>query len=187
MLLDYLPKFMQSISEIKKIMIVCEPEINQINENIDLILRDLFVYGSTQTGTEHYEKMLKITPKKNDSLKKRQYDILALYNQTLPFTLETLKYKLNAICGENGYTLEMIYEEFLLKVRVLLEKKETIYTVENLLEAIVPVNIQLDSSLDFNLWKHLTPYTWKSLSRIDWKYIKEDEIIAKDRNPVNKY
>ena len=71
MLLNYLPKFMQDIEEIKKIMDISEPEIVNIEENIELILKDFFVIDSSEEGTKHYEKIVQIIPKLTDSLENR--------------------------------------------------------------------------------------------------------------------
>ena len=177
MLLDYLPYFMQDVEEIKKIMHISEPEIENIDKNIEKILNDFFVIGASEIGTKHYEKMLGIIPKLTDSLEKRQYDILILYNQTLPFTLETLKEKLNAICGENGYTLNMIYDKFILDIKLALNKKELFLTVNNLLEKIVPVNLILNINVDYNIWRDLGKYKWIDAGKYRWGEIKECEEI----------
>ncbi|MFR4986451.1 MAG: putative phage tail protein [Lachnospirales bacterium] len=177
MLLNYLPYFMQSIEEIEKIMYISEPEIENINKNLEMILNDFFVIGSSESATKHYEKMLEIVPKLTDSLEKRQYDILVLYNQTLPFTLESLQEKLNAICGENGYTLEMIYDKFILNIKLSLFKKHLFFTINNLLEWIVPVNLIINFSLDYNVWGDLSKYKWGEINKYKWGEIKESEEI----------
>ena len=136
-----------------------------------------FVVGSSEEGTKHYEKMLNTIPKLSDSLEKRQYDILAIYNQTLPFTLESLIQKLNAICGEDGYTVDMICDKFILNIRLSLNKKELFATVNNLLEWIVPVNLMINFNLDYNIWKNLNKFTWGNVSKFKWREIKESEEI----------
>ena len=121
--------------------------------------------------------MLEIVPKLIDSLEKRQYDILVLYNQTLPFTLESLQEKLNAICGEDGYTLEMIYDKFILNIKLSLLKKHLFFTINNLLEWIVPVNLIINFSLDYNVWGDLSKYKWGEINKYIWGEIKESEEI----------
>ncbi|WP_317368046.1 putative phage tail protein [uncultured Tyzzerella sp.] len=177
MLLNYLPYFMQNIEEIKKIMYISEPEIETINKNIEILLNDLFVLESSQNAVNHYEKMLDIVPKLTDSIEKRKYDILALYNQTLPFTLESLQEKLSSICGEDGYILEMIYDKFILNVKISLKNKELFTTVNNLLELIVPVNLIINSTLDYNVWEDLHKYKWGHISKYKWGHIKDSEEI----------
>ena len=177
MLIDYLPKFMQDIEEIKKIMDISQLEIDNIEKNIDVILKDFFVIGSSKYGTQHYEKILQIIPKLTDSLEKRQYDILAIYNQTLPFTFESLIEKLNAICGEDGYSIQLLYDKFILNVKLILEKKELFATVKNLLEWIVPVNLIINLNIDYNVWKDLYKYKWVDIKKYTWNEIKEIEEI----------
>ena len=179
MLLSYLPKFMQDVEEIQQVMYSTQPEIENINKNIENILKDFFVLDTSVEGIKHYEKIVQIIPKLTDSLEKRKYDILAIYNQILPFTLEGLKEKLNVICGEDGYTIDMIYDKFILNVRISLEKKELFLTVNNLLEMIVPVNLIINFNIDYNIWKDLNKVTWRRLNSIKWKDVKEDKGIKK--------
>ena len=177
MLLKYLPEFMQDIQEIKEIMLSVEPEIENINNTIESLLKDFFILDSSLEATKHYENILKIVPKLTDDLKKRQYDILSVYNQTLPFTFETLKEKLNLICGKNGYTINISYDEFTLNIKLSLGKKEMFTIVDRMLENIVPVNLIIDLKMDYNVWKDLGKCNWENLYDIRWKDIKEEEKI----------
>lgn len=177
MLIDYLPEFMQNVEEIFTIMNISQPEVDNINQNIKKILTDLFVIGCSKEATKHYEQIVNIIPKLTDSLEKRQYDILAIYNQTLPFTLESLQEKLEAICEKDGYAIEMIYEKFILNVELSLAKKHLELTVMNLLEYIVPVNLIINLTIDYNKWKDLNKHKWKNLKNYRWADIKESNDI----------
>lgn len=177
MLLDYLPYFMQDVKEIKKIMNISQPEIDLLNENSEILLNDFFVVGASEIATKHYENMLGIIPKLTDTLEKRQYDILVLYNQTLPFTLETLMQKLDAICGKDGYTINLSYEKFILNVKLALSKSELLITVTNLLEWIVPVNLIINVTVDYNIWKDFGKLKWNEANKYSWNEIKENEEI----------
>ncbi|MDE6357641.1 MAG: YmfQ family protein, partial [Eubacteriales bacterium] len=118
MLINYLPKFLADIEEIKAIMDSCQGNIDNIEIELDNILKDLFVKDATLNGIERYENMLDILPKLTDSLEIRKANILLKYNQTLPFTLENLILMLNSVCGENNYTIKIIYEEFKINIRI---------------------------------------------------------------------
>ncbi|WP_250278896.1 putative phage tail protein [[Clostridium] colinum] len=177
MLINYLPQFMQDIEEIKSIMFVTEEEVNYLNQDIESILNDFFIIGSSKIATKHYEKMLEITPKLTDSIEKRQYDILAIYNQTLPFTLENLQNSLDSICGEKNYSINMIYDKFILNIILALNKKELFEVVNNLLERIVPMNLIINLSIDYNVWKDLNKFKWKDIKKYKWCDIKESQEI----------
>ncbi len=177
MLLNYLPYFMQDVKEIKKIMSISQPEINILNKNTEILLKDFFVVGASETATKHYEAMLGIIPKLTDTLEKRQYDILVLYNQTLPFTLETLQQKLDAICGKDGYTINLLYEKFIINVKLALNKAQLLITVTNLLEWIVPVNLIINVTIDYNTWKDFGKVKWAEANKYSWNEIKESEEI----------
>ena len=177
MLIDYLPPFMQQVEEIKKIMNISPPEIEKINENIQNILKDFFVMDASEQGVKTYEKILKITPKLTDTLDKRKYDILSIYNQTLPFTLETLKQRLNALCGENGYIVNICYSDFVLNLTLKLNNIKLLSTVSNMLENIVPVNMVINIYIDYNKWKDFCKLKWSQAKLYKWGDIKESEEI----------
>ena len=181
MLIDYLPYFMQDIREVEKVMNISQPGVDNLQLDTENLLNDFFVIGSSEEATKHYEKILDIIPKLTDSLEKRQYDILVLYNQTLPFTLESLQQKLTAICGEDGYILNMFYEKFTLDIKLQLDRKHLFFTVSNLLEWIVPVNIVLELYVNYNIWSDLSKYKWGEVKTYKWSEIKENEEI---RNKV---
>lgn len=177
MLIDYLPPFMQDVKEIKKIMNISQPEIEKINENIENILKDFFVMEASEEGVKRYEKIVKIKPKLTDTLDKRKYDILSVYNQTLPFTLETLKQRLNALCGENGYFINISYNEFMLNLTLKLNNIKLLNTVSNMLENIVPVNMIINIYIDYNKWQDFCKLKWVQAKLYKWGDIKESEEI----------
>ncbi len=173
MLLNYLPKFLQEIEEIKTIMEISEPEVKQIYVEIENILKDLFVLDATENGVIHYEKILSIFPKFTDSLEKRKNDILAIYNRVLPFTYKTLIQKLNSMCGEENYIIDLDYDNFSLYIKLNLEKKDVYQSVRNMLEDIVPVNIFIKFVLDYNTWGKISKFRWKDIEVDTWEEIKE--------------
>lgn len=176
-LYEYLPFFVYNTKEFKELFKILQPKIDNLFIETDKRLTDMFVLGCSEYAVKRYEKIVGIMPKLTDSLEKRQYDILVLYNQTLPFTLESLQKKLNAICGEDGYTLEMIYDKFILNIKLSLFKKHLFFTINNLLEWIVPVNLIINFSLDYNVWGDLSKYKWGEINKYRWGEIKESEEI----------
>lgn len=180
MLINYLPKFLADIEEIKAIMDSCQGNIDNIEIELDNILKDLFVKDATLNGIERYENMLDILPKLTDSLEIRKANILLKYNQTLPFTLENLILMLNSVCGENNYTIKIIYEEFKINIRINLDKKELENEIFEFLDRIVPANMLINLDLDYNIWEHINAKTWGYIQKFRWIDVRESNQIRED-------
>ena len=95
----------------------------------------------------------------------------------MPFTLETLKQRLNALCGENGYIVNICYSDFVLNLTLKLNNIKLLSTVSNMLENIVPVNMVINIYIDYNKWKDFCKLKWSQAKLYKWGDIKESEEI----------
>lgn len=175
MLIEYLPSFMQELYEIKTIMEIEDRiffdegnkqyQINEI-EPIYLCVKDLFkdqfIVSITKKSISHYETMLGIQ-KNSENIEIRRLNILAKYNELLPYTFRMLCKNIDMICksiySEKGFSVEIDFIEFIVKVRLELDVKSLINIVYDLLERMVPVNMILDLDLNYN--KHIDLHKFK--------------------------
>ena len=174
-LYEYLPFFVSNTKEFKELHKVLQPEVDNLFTETDNRLKDMFVLGSSEYATKHYEKIVSINPKLTDSLEKRQLDILAIYNEVPPFTYERLEEMLTSILGINGFKMKLGIDKFHLKIILAKDKLQFEKQVNEMLERIVPVNIGLTYSIDWNTWKDLKVFTWKDMATASWKNAREDE------------
>ncbi len=174
-LYDYLPFFVYNTKEFKELFKILQPKIDSLFIETDKILTDMFVLGCSEYATKRYEKIVGIMPKLTDSLEKRQLDILAIYNEVPPFTYERLEEMLEALLGKDGFKMSLDIPSYYLKIVLKRDKLQFIKQVNDMLERIVPVNIILDYSIDWNTWSDLKPFTWGTLLSATWKEVREDE------------
>ena len=174
-LIDYIPEFVHITKEFEKLFNALQPEVNNLFEEAENRLIDMFVLGCGEYATQRYEKIVGIVPKLTDSLEKRQIDILAIYNEVPPFTYERLEEMLTAIVGVNGFKMYLDIPKYYLKIILKRDKLPFVTEINDMLERIVPVNIILDYSIDWNTWADLKPFTWKTMNTATWKEAREDE------------
>ncbi len=174
-LYDYLPFFVYNTKEFKELFKILQPKIDSLFIETDKILTDMFVLGCSEYATKRYEKIVGIMPKLTDSLEKRQLDILAIYNEVPPFTYERLYEMLESLLGKDGFKMSLDIPNYYLKIVLKRDKLQFIKQVNDMLERIVPVNIILDYSIDWNTWSDLKPFTWGTLLSATWKEVREDE------------
>lgn len=135
---------------------------------------DLSIGTATERGIARRERMYGIIPKDTDSLEDRKFRIKARECEITPYTSRTLKKKLTAICGENGYTESL--KDGKLVVRVALTRRATYEDAHKMLETMVPLNICLECTLLYNQHKTLAGYTHAELAAHTHKYWRNEVL-----------
>lgn len=154
MLLSYLPEFMQDMKEIKVLLNAEEGDVEVLKLDIEDVFKDQYFLEATENGLRHYEEMLGIVPKLTDSIEARRFRLLARFNEGLPYTEITLNRQLTTLCGEEGYSLEVIFSQYRVICRVALASKAMFNEVKELLNRMLPANLIRDLDLMYN--QHLT-------------------------------
>lgn len=140
-LIEYLPIFIQEYAEVKAIMDAEQVSVVTVWTDSEDVLKDQFILDATENGVKRWEAILNLVPKATYTLDERKFNILARLNEQLPYTLETLKNMLATMCGKNGYTLTMDYNNYMLLVKLSLSNENNIEAVKELLYRVVPANI----------------------------------------------
>lgn len=140
-LIDYLPPFMQEYHEMKKIMEVEQPEVDNLWGSCTNALDDQFVLSATENGVKRWEKVIGITPKDTDTLDERKFRILSKMNQELPYTITKLKESLNVLCGEGNFSINLQTANYHIEVKLALTNKNNYSDVVDLLSKMIPANL----------------------------------------------
>ena len=173
-LIEYLPEFLRDVKELQAVLSVAEqPEMVDLWQAEENALRDQFVEDATENGVSRWEKILGIIPKATDDLDVRKFSILARINESLPFTITTLHQQLTALCGENGYEVNLDANNYLLIVRVALTAESSFDAVDSLLKRVVPANLIIDISLMYNKHKHFGVYTHGGLEQFTHEQMRK--------------
>lgn len=174
LLINYLPPHSAELLEVQSLMTAEQPEIERLWGDIDNALKDQFLSTATITGIMRWEKMLKLVPRATDTLDERRFRILARINEQLPFTKNTLRDMLKALCGEKGFRMTIFYGEYRIRVLVELSVKKMVAEVESLLKRVIPANMFVEVSLLYNVWETTKMKTWGELLPKTWGAVKEE-------------
>ena len=98
-----------------------------------------------------------IQPKADDTLEDRIFRCITKWNVCLPYNYAFLDQKLKELCGAE-YTLDLDIAGQTVTVKVGLAQKNQYDVVAEMLEEIVPCNLQLNLSLLYNQYQALKPY-----------------------------
>ena len=140
-LIDWLPRYLQEYREIKEIMSTENPEIEYLYKEIDITMDNQFIHTCNEKGIERFEKLLKIIPNSDDNLPGRISRVLSRWNDSIHYTYKGLIQKLNVICGEDKYSINLKNNEYTLELTVSLVFGGQVEEIDYMLSYMVPANI----------------------------------------------
>lgn len=150
-MLAYLPPVLRQVLEFGWIMTAEQPEFDRLYRSLESLLDNQFFDTLDEVGVTRYEKLLGLTIRAGDTLETRRFRVKTKFNEHLPFTIRTLRQQLAALCGEDGYTLTLLHDQYRLLVQMDLAAKGNYETVWEMLERVVPANLALDLTLRTDL------------------------------------
>lgn len=157
-LIDYLPEILKKYAEFKELAKVEQPQVEELWDNIDRLMLEAFVQDESEIGAGKWEHIMNIEPFDTDTLAIRNLRIHGRMLEDVPYTYRFLRNQLEALCGAGNYTMVLVNDDFLLKVRVSLKQKQLINEVGKMVERITPINLILDVDLAYNTHRMLRDY-----------------------------
>lgn len=147
-LIDFLPPKIAQIEEFKEIMDTENIELEIIEKGQQRILHENFIDTATEYGIRHQEKLFKIRADLlNETLEFRKLRIKNRKIDKAPFTYRFLENKLNNLFGEHNYKLEVLNNEYVLKVEINTFDWNMFNEIVDNFRTIIPCNMILNSTL----------------------------------------
>jgi len=175
-LLKYLPEEIQAYLEMQYITSVEQSEIDTINITAKQILDNIFIETADETGIARWERMIGIVPLASATLEERKFDILARYNEQIPYTMYALENLLALLCGENGYSLERDLKNHTIVTKVELTAKNKLASVRELLERVLPCNLMYVLELIYNQHLTLAKFTHAQLKQFTHSALRNEVL-----------
>ena len=141
---SFLPEFLGEYREIGEILSAEDSEI-QVMENAVERTRDCaFISYCNDNDIGRFERMMNVFPAAVDTLEERRARILIRWNESLPYTLSTLREKLMIICGKGNFSINVKYDAYRLELTVTLTRAGQGDELERLLKRLIPANMVID-------------------------------------------
>ncbi len=173
-LLMALPPILRQIEELAVICDLEQPHFAEAWVKTQQVLDEQYPYICGEYGLQRWEKMLGLVPSVDAELNKRRRAVLLMLNEQLPFTLARLRELLARVAPNGGYEVELLPEEYLLRLRLDLAEKDYLRVLRQVLERTLPANMLLDLVLLFNSYGKLAAYTHGQLAARQHKTIREE-------------
>lgn len=173
-LLEYLPPMMQKFKEMQEIMRVEDVEFDNTADNVQKVFNNAFIEDCDETGIQKYEALLKITPEPQATLEERKSKVLIRWNEYAPFTYRVLVRMLTVLCGLGVFEVSCDLKRYrvVVKIPVTSEwQKEEIY---NLLERIIPMNMQFVVAYRYKTYGKLKRMTYGEMKQYTHKQLREE-------------
>lgn len=138
---SYLPPVVKEAREFKQIAKSENPEFNLTWDKVEIVWNNQYIMDCTVEGVIRWERIIGITPKSTDSLYDRKIRIITYINQTLPFTMRTLKMYLLPICGEGNYDVDLDLETNVLTITLNSIAERQMEDIQFLLDQMIPANL----------------------------------------------
>lgn len=174
---NYLHPFLNGLREFREIQKAETPEIEALLEAIDKTLNNMSIKTADEDGIARFEKLLSIYPSDGDSLETRRFRVQTKWNDQLPYTEKELRGRLESLCGKDGYSLDISYPDYTMVVKVALTNKEILPLVEELLENLVPCNMEVTLTLKYNTYNWLKEYTHGQLSVYTYDELRNKSLV----------
>ena len=147
-LIEFLPPEISNIEDLKEIMDTETIELEIIEKGQKRILNENFIDTATEYGIRHQEKLFKIRADlSNETLEFRKLRIENRKIDKAPFTYRFLENKLNNLFGEDNYKLEVLNNEYVLKVEINTFDWNMFNEIVDNFRTIIPCNMILNSTL----------------------------------------
>ncbi|OSA84113.1 hypothetical protein B2H84_03230 [Clostridium botulinum] len=147
-LIDFLPPQISDIEEFKQITSTEDGELELLEKGQQRILKENFVDTATEYGIKHRETLFKIRADLlNDTLEFRKLRIKNRKMDKMPITHRALEYKLNTIFGKGNYKVEVLNNEYVLKVEINTFDWSMFNEIIDNFRYIIPCNMMLSSTL----------------------------------------
>lgn len=172
----YYPVIMREFREFQYLAQAENPELTALWQVLQNISGDQFILDATINGVARHERMLKIIPPASDTMDERKFRLLARYNEDLPYTVPNLRNQLEHLCGEDGYSLIILNNDFTVIVKVALVSKNNFKSVQELLERVIPQNMIIECILMYNQHQTLANYTHDQLAAWAYDHIRNEVL-----------
>jgi len=140
---SYVPSFLLKYSELKQLYESENPEFKKLNIEADNLLDNQFIGSTNEKGIARYEALLGISGMQEYSLEERQIKVYTAWIDDIPYTFNTLKERIERLCGKGNFTLLVNNVEHKIIITTHLEYQLQSDELERMLDIILPANMVL--------------------------------------------
>lgn len=171
---EYLPKYLREVKELKQITDIENKEFELLKNELNMFVQENFLDLMELEGLKRWEQILKIKPFASDTIEDRRFRIKSRLLDRLPYSLPSLRFRLDAMLGEGKYKLSIDYDKYILTLKLELTVKSQFNEVVGMLYNMLPANMLQHIELAYNTHEMLSKYTHEELSKFTHYQLREE-------------
>ena len=144
---------------------------------INMLLRDGFTDTIEEPLLSRLERWWGLSSSENTTIEDRRLAIIAKMAARTIYTKRSLYRMLEALCGVNGFILEIDEARYFVKVLVALRSKHQAEIVKGLLRAVLPANMLYEVDLMYNTHAVLGKLTHTELAKYTHKELRSSAAV----------
>jgi len=133
-------------------------DLSILEGHLENLLNDQFIETATEEGIARREKLLKITPKAQDSKETRRRRVGFMWDNQLPYTYNKLIQQLDSI-AKGQYLIILDHNSYTLSITLELNYRRLVDAVEEVASEMMPANLVLIVELRYNTHQLLSNFT----------------------------
>ena len=139
-LIQYLPEFLQEITEYQQLFGAENPEFGLLYEMADALLNNGFIRTADLQGLKRWEKLLGI-PAAGQDMDGRRAAVLGKWNRSLPYTMTRLYEYLDILAARTEYHILLFPEDYRLELITEDLPAGTLRAMRDLVRVMLPANM----------------------------------------------
>ena len=173
----YLPSLYNDVLEMDMLLEAENVILGSVEHEVDNTTKDQFIQTATLYGIGLFEEVLGIIPDlSTESIEFRRMRLLSRMSTNPPFTEEFLDQHLEQIIGAGNYTIAVYPATYTVEVRILIPARTFFAEAQLLMLDVVPANMIMDISIQYNSYADLAPYTYAQLAALTYYDMKEEVL-----------
>ncbi|MDE7299465.1 MAG: YmfQ family protein [Lachnospiraceae bacterium] len=139
-LIQYLPEFLQEITEYQQLFATENPEFALLYEMAEAMLNNGFIRTADLQGLKRWEKLLGI-PAAGQDMDGRRAAVLGKWNRSLPYTMTRLYEYLDILAARTEYHILLFPEDYRLELITENLPAGTLRAMRDLVRVMLPANM----------------------------------------------
>lgn len=173
----YLPPLYNDVLEMTSLLTAEGVVMGTASTEAENTLKDQFIQTATNYGITLFEDVLGIVPNPStESWEYRRLRLLSRMSTNPPFTEEFLDQHLEQIIGAGNYTIAVYPATYTVSVRILIPARTFFAEAQLLMLDVVPANMIMDISIQYNSYADLAPYTYAQLAALTYYDMREEVL-----------
>lgn len=174
-LFKLIPDIYHNIYEYNAVFSAVASAINKFLNKLKQQKSDLYIYSDdiSETGVDRLAKSMKIDVS-GLTFEDKVFKIKSVLLDKRPYNIPNVKNMLDSLCGADGYVFNLDKERCIVTVKIDLGRKNQFAAVYELLDKVVPSNMNLFVDLLYNLHGDMIDKTYGELSSMTHEQIRSD-------------